>query len=619
VCEENLAAAAARRVKKPLPVGASMLHALIASPPLATVPGLRALFHGRRALAAALSPRGATDYAVAYGPCSVTAAAGQGATILPQYNAASLIAVYRAHELRALLACWGVPTCIAFSPADGGVLIAGTREAALAAWDLTEPAWLHPQAYGVGADGAAIAFSGGLRAPSFSTAAAAPASVGVHTASSAAPIVSVAPAVRQRAVFSSLSGGSRQATAQSLDKRQAVRGLRFGAGLRSWLDDDAAGGADASSGARRLDDAVGLGTAAASASFAALDECGEVSAWVLVRAADAARGASAGATGGGGGGSGSGVSASVAALIDDVDYGRGVTSAVKLVCVGRGQARGPSGGTPAHVGGSGASLTPRGGRELGVRRSRAASCFAVSPADPARFLVGASDGRLHAFSRLGERVLPSTYLPHNDFEDAAVMGDDSGHGESGAAAAHLPLASATCVAYSAADGGAHFVAGHSDGSVALYSASSALPLCAWPWPWREAAAAAAAGGDPAGGSPVAVAHVAWLPTRPASFVAVTRAGVVALWDLASSAAGPLHVSALRAPASGAGAAAAAPPLVSVSLTDAGPAAVAPARVSLLAAFADGSLVVYELDPALALPRTADRDAAAFARVMQAVR
>jgi hypothetical protein len=135
-------------------------------------------------------------------------------------------------------------------------------------------------------------------------------------------------------------------------------------------------------------------------------------------------------------------------------------------------------------------------------------------------------------SRTGDRCIPGTFGLSDD-----VLGPPP-NPPSGSDALLSPASArasaALCVAF-------HpfvptlFLAGFDDGRIALFTTTHALPLLVWLAPWTRAALKS--GGEsarPRQRSIVPVSHVAWVPGRPAAFVAVDADGWLGAWDLLAS-------------------------------------------------------------------------------------
>lgn len=539
------------------------------------------------------------------------------------------------------------------------------------------------------------------------------------------------------------------------------RGLSApGAGLASLLGSVAARNANSSAAAAAASASVaGAGTGGAAGASApplqllVVDDTGRCESWVLLRvappmaAADAvgsssgsasARAAAdddddlglhgpspesgtataAAASGGKSTSAGAGAGAgTLRALIDHSDYGRAVTSGVKLVRVSatppppaEHSRRLGSGNASAHDAAAGAGSN--GGSSIGSSRGEGGAgrmlVFAADacPADPSRVLLAASDGTLRHVSRTAtaaagaaasgaggsadSALVPAALLPPASAASFGRLADGSstpaaasvssssavdaldcfafglglefafgeapaapdaaasglgGPGRSGGppgaagsrAGAGAPLAflpsapSATSVAFHPLPRLSHFaLAGYESGAVALFTTGHAMPLRVWNAPWAASASASAApgvsaaagAGAGAGASPVV--RVAWLPSRPCAFIAVDEGGAVALWDVAASAAAPVHVqqlsaswggaaAAARAGGSGAGSAGAAgaagasPRVVGAELI--GGTHLAPRSLAVAVTFDSGATALLPLDRSFLITRRGEAAAA----------
>jgi hypothetical protein len=143
-----------------------------------------------------------------------------------------------------------------------------------------------------------------------------------------------------------------------------------------------------------------------------------------------------------------------------------------------------------------------------------------------QFSAQKSYAKFSQVTRTGDRPIPSTFS----------LSDDALEGLSAGSAEGIPssrASSVSCVAY-------HplvptlFLAGFDDGRVALFVTSHALPLLAWPAPWARVANSAKSPSQSRQRSVVPVVRVAWVPGRPAAFVAVDADGWLGAWDILSS-------------------------------------------------------------------------------------
>jgi len=282
----------------------------------------------------------------------------------------------------------------------------------------------------------------------------------------------------------------------------------------------------------------------------------------------------------------------VSRLIDEGDLGRGVTSSTKLVKTAAGF------DALAVVAGGGS----------GMLRGEVFD-MDLHPTDPTRILLACSDGRIGYASRLGETLVPDSFMPPNDVEAG---------GMTAAAAALIPPslsnAPATAVAFNPFLP-TWFVAGFGDGRVALYATTHALPAKAWTA--GSGAAEPSTASASAAGRPAVVA-VRWLPTRPAAFVAVDERGGVTVWDLLASPATPVgrvELSGSWARAAASADAGAANAVVGVDMGGGGD--LCPRTVALVATFTSGTTAIATFHPAFVTPRVGETAAArdAFAALL----
>lgn len=673
LCEENLVEAInARRTARHDPAALVSMQPKVSA---VSIPRFPLLF-GRRMVSVAQSPTSSRDFVVAYTPMPDDIASQmirQGLSVHSHLREASVLTVFSSGALRYVLVCWGVVSSMCYN-GDGSVVLAGSRQGVIYAWNLREPAWLHPTNYGAGVTSpntnnapgpqpqqasapTVLKIDSGIRSPSFSTHAGnarqdgdgslsiggGSAIVRVMLLESRAEPMAPAPISQEHLNAAERSGnaaagdnvsafnGQHQPIAVHGNSRNGDRkALRVGAGLCTLLNDhsdDALlrnAGPGTESNVLSTASAYGSGgnsDGARAFQVACMDDRGRLDLWVVLPLpvppsslssssssltangnGSAAPGKFVGPHGitsasAGGGAQSAGVSISMAGLVDETDFGRGVTGTLKMV-------------KTTSVTAARASLQsqPRANKQNGGGSSTIgpSTCdMDASPSGLSQFLVSSVDGCVAHVSRYaaeGDKLVPATFASPSGWttQPPTLPSSTSNEGASSACSA---------VRYHPSIAGV-FAAGFGDGSVAIYSTAHSSPLASWTTPAPSSlhnSNSSNAGGLQAAASASesgSVVTLTWLSQRPCVFIVVTSRGICAVWDLSISTVGPVFSAPILSLPSPAQQQVTQPPqdesIVSASCV--GGTADEPSNVSVIAVTSADRAVTLSLSPAFCVPR-----------------